>query len=241
MSARLWNYGDSWAAGAGVEKQDTYAYRIAEMLGLEFQDVSRNGRSLMEIESLIYKNLSEKTSDDIILITVPPDTRWITPKSPGMETTNFDFRTLLDTRKEDTLLYEGFLKSINHSVKWFIYQHCRAITAIIHACKLHNIKLYLQHNCGNIESHPFFDQDLIRKYFLDYDNSMWNWLGFEQTGVNEISGETLPKEFQNYDHGLRQGPYAVKPNQYALPDDNHPNSLGHTLIAEKIYEFIRNK
>ena len=80
--AKLWGFGDSYTAGAGLENKDepcTFPYeniyrdtiylnQLGEELGLEVKNFARNGNSNADILYSIVRNLKNIKKDDVVII-----------------------------------------------------------------------------------------------------------------------------------------------------------------------------
>ena len=70
-------FGDSWAAGAELARhQKSFVYWLANALDAKSVNYGRNGSSLGIILHTIVSKSQSITTDDVVIVIVPPDTRW---------------------------------------------------------------------------------------------------------------------------------------------------------------------
>lgn len=225
----LWNYGDSWAAGSGIDRNKTYAMIITDSLGYRIQNYSQDGLSLAYMVRQFYENANRYSENDLVLITVPPDVRWMTVRDRGQGP---KFEAMFNTAPE----YKHFANSINGYQIWFKYCHGLFLQSIVDFCENRKIKLAMQHNYGYMDIDKIFDTNKIYNYFVDQKRSMWDWLDFKLTYIPD--GNNYFDDVYNI---ANDGPLTMVESEYCLPDDNHPNELGHQKIAHTIMLYIEQK
>lgn len=223
----VWNFGDSWAAGHGVQSDQKYASQLAHKLGVPLIDYAESGSGMAQVLFTVLNKSPLFSAGDLLLVTIPPDVRWYR-YTPDHD--NTDFTTLSFGQKE---LYYDFLTSMNSKHPEFFGWHTGMyITYLINYCAQQGIHLLMQHNYGTLSDIPaVFDHQNYQNYLADAHTSMWEWLG-------------IPAWDNNYDHQAGDGPplYSeLADSEYMLPGDNHPNALGHTLITEKLYEVLQQR
>jgi hypothetical protein len=225
---QLINLGDSWAAGHGVSEHCRYANLLADKYQAKIIDLSESGDSLGVVlwKFIKYLENHQLTEQDLVLVTMPPDIRWY--QWSKFSRPECDFNGMSISGNHDS--YIQFLDGCNADTGWFKAHAGLFCTYIINHCKLHNIQILIQHNYGTLTDIPEPFATQLKQSVADYDHSMWNWLG-------------LTEWQDNYADIHVDGPPGVPPpdNSYMLPNDNHPNQAGHSLIAEKLYEIFNQR
>ena len=98
----IWCFGDSWGYGSELnENENPFVYHLAKDLGEKFKNFSFEGNSYPVMVTQIFDNIRNRDEDsflsklvknkkieknDIVLIVVPPDIRWMDQEGDGFET-----------------------------------------------------------------------------------------------------------------------------------------------------------
>ena len=217
----LWSFGDSWGAGWGLaEHEHNYSTQLATKLNMNLRNLSGAGSSLGEITHRFMTNSDRISHDDMVLVTVPPDTRWYRTRGDRDQ-----LQAVFSTQPE----YETFLNFINGNIYWFTWHHSLFLSAIYHHAQHIGCKLVFQHNYGELNVIP--QLSYVLDGFADAEHSMTHWLtgsdGYHINLEEDHHCGPLYRSFRN--------------SRYFLHKDTHPNHLGHLLIAEKLYTLITKR
>jgi hypothetical protein len=215
-------FGDSWAAGAELKKgQHPFVHWVAEQVGTDYNNFGKNGSSLGIIVHTITQKLTEIKPTDLVLVVVPPDTRWYD------ENLGRGFFSLSMDQPGD------FLKFINYkTLEWFKYHHALFIYLIQKMLTDCGCTYIMMHNYGQISD--------TKKYNLnvDYDRFL------SEHDLTTLLTET-PYTWTNYPD---QSPKAAQFDSTAGPPTDiftgkyfagcqcHPNELGHREIARLLIQ-----
>lgn len=202
----LFCFGDSWAAGAELKSNEK---PFAELLAADFlYDIRNYGQNNMSL-GLIVRQLSitlpSISKDDIVLVVIPPDSRWYT------EWSTMDYGTFSE-------LY------ISATDDWFIYHHQLFIFTICELLNKVGCRYLLMHNYGEFPLRD--DSYCFSRFHADKFLSRASLTSL----LNNLSGYKDPIEIEtepNPSENLFYGPY-FEGNQ------THPNQRGHIRIAEFI-------
>jgi hypothetical protein len=218
---KIYCFGDSWGAGAELNAgEHPFVHWTASTLNLPYENLSREGDSLGMILHTIVSSITKIDSDDIVLVIIPPDTRWYD------ENKEQGFYTLMNWQRDD---YFKFLNS--KTLEWFKYHHAVFIYTIQKI--LDDIGCYyiLAHNYGQIAE--------TKKYNLSIDYNKF----LSNTDLTSLlSGRTSPwKSYADHvpvEHRYDQdGPDGQNfTGIYFEGCYQHPNELGHQRIAELLIE-----
>lgn len=218
---KLWNFGDSWAWGFGLnESEKSYARLLCEYNNLDFQDFSTQGKSLGEIVHVFVTASNMFREGDIALITVPPDTRWYVTPENGDE--------VMHSISSWTDEYKKFLDLINGSIYWFQWHHSMFLAMMVYHAREKNVKLVMQHNYGRLDLIP--ELSFVRDYFVDPDSSMTYWLqGYD----NYVCSLEDPNS-----HHCGPTHHDFSNKNLFFHNDSHPNQQGHYIIAGNIHRHL---
>ena len=128
---KIFCFGDSWAYGSELnfnKGERPFANLLSEKFGCELTKLARPNRSLGLIVrdlSMAAKNINNK---DLVLVVVPPDSRWYTQWS--------------------TIEYENNAFFNDKSNDWFEYHHQLFIFAICEMLEKIGCEYILMHNYG---------------------------------------------------------------------------------------------
>jgi len=221
--AKVFCFGDSFGAGAELKKGEyPFVKWFSSELGLLFINYSVEGASLGIILHKLIVNHLKITKDDIVLVIIPPDSRWYD------ENEKDGFYSLSNYMKEDY-----YIKFLNKkTLEWFEYHHSLFIYTIQKI--LDDIGCYycMAHNYGRIGG---------KHYNLNIDYSKFL---SETDLINLLASK--PIEWDNYPHNIEpkehrfmyDGPPAIHDHDspYLYGTLGHPNELGHKYIAKLFLE-----
>lgn len=250
--SKLWSFGDSWAYGwAGQDIPaftDNYINLLGEKLGCaEVENLARPGLGLGIITEVFMSNSPRIEKNDIVIITLPPDSRWYSPKQEILPDYPSNMATISISGAGPTSeKYAKFLDLIDYDLYWFEYHNSLFVTAIADACERIGCECLMQHNYGMLNLLPWTND----RFILDKNHSMWEWLGLpaldtfqrieQEDGLalgDIILSETLTELEKEQIMLLVEN--AILKDQETGGWDLHPNLNSHKQIAEKIYE-LRN-
>ena len=217
MKKNLWVFGDSWAQGWNLGKKDrTFAQHLNKRLKVNLYNRGRLGSSLGLILNFITKDLPNFKKGDLVFVIIPPDVRWYVKRY-----TDDEFQAIGRDHDE----YEKYIEIMKLDNEWFRYHHNLFIYTIQKLLTDVEVKFVLAHNYGQIELLPEFENLIDKNLFLDFDRSL----------MKILSGKDLG--FKTYNKDLEDGPEVFNNHKYFLENDNHPNNLGHSTIAD----LLQNK
>lgn len=231
LMSQVFCFGDSHGAGAELKSfEHPFVHWFAKELDLRYHNFSQEGASLGYILYTVVKHHQLIKKDDIVLVVIPPDTRWYD------ENEKDGFYSLMNYMKED--YYNKFLNK--KTLEWFEYHH---------ALFTYNIQKILQDiGCqytmilayGRLGG-AHYNLNIDHSKFLS-DRDLINLLSIEQ-----------PEQWDNYPHDIVpkehrfmfDGPPDIydKTSPYYQIDgkpSGHPNELGHKYIAKLLVEKMNN-
>lgn len=212
MSSKILCFGDSWAYGSELKKnEEPFVHWISFELKLPYVNFGRPGNSLGIILHDIVKNIHLINESDIVFVIIPPDTRWYD------ENKTFGFYALNSHE-------EGFHKWVGKkTLEWFTYHHAIFIYTIQKILNDINCRYVLAHNSGKLE---------IDKYNLKIDKSKFaskKSLRSLLTNIDDIELRDLFKGVQPEDC----------PGNFFEGCETHPNELGHKVIAKILLHKLK--
>jgi len=211
---KLFCFGDSWGYGSELNfhiGEVPFANIVSKRLKIKLKNYSVPNMSLGLILRTVSMNAEKITSDDLVLIVVPPDSRWYTEKSGHWETLDYT-----EENKESIL---------DKSDDWFIYHHQLFIYSIGKILEDIGCDFIFMHNYGKF---PLLDAGyFFSKYYADKFLSEKSLTSI----LTDASDKFFPIETE-----LRQGElfYGV----FFKGCRWHPNKKGHSLIADLILKKI---
>ena len=213
---KVFTFGDSWAAGWGLkESENNFTDCLGKELNCETENYGQSGSSLGQVTHEFVCQNEKISSEDLVIVIVPPDTRWYTQRGNLIQ-------SMFDHKSKE---YKQFLKG--KTDYWFIYHNSLFMHTIYNICKVKNIPVILAHNYGELVFMSEFKKLIPKDIFLDTRKSLTKLLGESEWRGNyrlDINGP--PKPFIG---------------KHFIENDTHPNELGHQKIAELLLEKYRKK
>lgn len=209
--SRIWCFGDSWGFGSELKFSSgeiPFSQIIANNLGVELNNQSRPNMCLGLITKEVAQTAESFSRDDLVLVVIPPDSRWYTE----WKTLNYDPS-------------EKFF--VGKSNEWFEYHHQLFIFAICEMLDKKNCGYLLMHNYGK------FPLTKSRYCFSTYHNDCF----LDQKSLTEILTDSPTDRIspidveKNLSSKIFHGPYF----EGCI---SHPNQSGHQYIADKITERL---
>ncbi|HLD27987.1 MAG TPA: SGNH/GDSL hydrolase family protein [Patescibacteria group bacterium] len=245
---RILGLGDSVTFGAGVDFEDTYLYQLEKKFTADSQNVEiiKTGVNSYEFdqEYTYYFETGYKYSPDIVIIGVTlNDLREITPEEIQLEKTQLE----ISTPKIETLTPAEQIKKYCHSC-FALYLLTKSQTEA-QIQKEHNQKYFeLKLNKDWNDNWERYKQKIIDfNYALENDNIKLVLVIFPDTQQfeNSYNLSKIPQkkiqELEGQIEIIDILPILDRPDwqKYYLPGDSiHPNSDGHKLIADFLYNKI---
>lgn len=229
--SKVFCFGDSHGAGAELLKNEhPFVHWVANKLNFPYKNYSEEGSSLGIILHRLVRHQIEITKNDIVLVVIPPDSRWYD------ENEDQGFYSLPNYMIEDY-----YIKFLNKkTLEWFEYHHALftyIIQKILNDIGCTYIMILAYGKLGG--SHYKLNIDYSK--FLS-DTDLMNILSLTYT------------EWDNYPHNIEpaehrfmyDGPPNIKATgpYYQIngkPTDGHPNELGHKKIAQLILEKLNEE
>ena len=215
-------FGDSWAAGAELTPgQRPFVHWVADQLNTTYNNFGRSGNSLGIIVHTITQKLTEIEPTDLVLVVVPPDTRWYD------ESADKGFYTMSNVQQDE------FLKFLNQkTLEWFKYHHALFIYLIQKMLTDCGCTYIMMHNYGQISDTKKYNLNVDYDRFLsEYDLTT---LLSEHTYTWTNYPDHLPPThvFNNTDGP----PEDIFTGKYFAGCECHPNELGHKEIARLLIQ-----
>ena len=227
----IYCFGDSWGAGAELNKGEK---PFVELFNKSYKNYSFEGNSYPKIVSQIFDNIHKINNDDVILIVIPPDIRW-------MEQDGKAFRPHMykDTGYKDWI--------INKDEYWFRY-HTSLFTYSIQSAldSIGCTYLFMHNYGGEFTIDDRFKSLINTDNFLDVKKSLTTLLEANDRYKAWIKNQRDPAgELMDGPEGPRNNTVKIKDREvfnskYFEGNDSHPNQLGHIRIKELIEDaFIK--
>ncbi len=225
----IFSFGDSWAFGSELNNNEKpFVYWIAEHYHYDYENYGIPGSSLGLIVHTITKNLHKITSQDKVIVIIPPDSRWYD------ENEEQSFYSISDIDGKD---YINFLN--NKTLEWFKYHHSLFIYTIQSMLDTTSCKYVFAHNYGQLEYH---------EYNFPIDSS--NFLNTDSlTDILSTAATNEDKSWQSYNTSwILHDEISIR--QSNGPTDDyftgiyfegcswHLNELGHKKIAEMMIQKL---
>ena len=220
-------FGDSFGAGSGLKYfEKPFVHWFSIFFHSSYTNFSVPGNSLGVILHEIVNQKKNIKKDDIVLVVVPPDTRWYD------ENQDKGFFSVMNWMPE-------YRRNLGEkTLEWFIYHNALFIYTAQKILDEVGCQYIMIFAYGNND-----DREKLRKYNLSIDYEK-----FYHKTISDIIGNVdlewpvfpdhLPLTHQfNVDapNPIKEKPYPT--SKYHVSDsDHHPNELGHKLIAQKLYE-----
>jgi len=205
---KILSFGDSWTAGWGLKKHEkNFTEHLSKYFRCTSQNFGISGSSLGHILHTFSKEIFIAKKTDLIVVIVPPDTRWYT------EAGDNQVRSLMSNESA----YKNFVK--DKTTYWFKYHHCLFIHSMYSICMQKNLNAIFAHNYGNLDLVKPFNKLVPNNVFLDKKQSLTKLL-----------------EGQDYDNYSLEhdGPPESGGNDNFIPGDTHPSEQGHRIIAKML-------
>lgn len=214
MSPKIWCFGDSWAYGSGLKQnQKPFIHWISHKLKLPYINVGAPANSLGIVVHDIVKKCHIINNSDIVFVIIPPDARWYDEDEEN------GFYPLTTNHKNAK---EWINKK---TLEWFTYHHAIFIYLIQKILNDIKCRYVLAHSYGKLQ---------IEKYNLKIDKSKFA----SEKSLHALLTNTNNIELKDLIEGLD-----VKYCTGKFFDElsNHPNELGHKLIAKIMMNRLDNQ
>ena len=209
----LYVFGDSWGYGSELTVSERpFAYSLSILLETDFLNYSQEGMSLGHITARVLSKIEKITSNDYVVVIVPPDVRWYHIDD------EFEFESL----SIDNSTYKAELQ--NYTLPWFIYHHSLFIYTICCALATKTNKFVLAHNYGKLIIDDRFATLINKDCFLS-----------EKSLTDLLTGDTWELNYSLEHDGPSSSVFTGK---YFEGKICHPNGLGHIQIAKLLYKTL---
>jgi hypothetical protein len=145
---QIWVFGDSWGFGSELkfaQGEVPFANLLARIYDCQLSNWAIENQSLGLITRSVAQHAESFEKDDLVLIVIPPDSRWYT-----------EWQTIQYSKQEFFL---------DKSPEWFQYHHQLFIFAICEILEKKQCQYLLMHNYGDF---PLKDYNYIfSKYHQD--------------------------------------------------------------------------
>ncbi len=203
----IYCFGDSWGAGAELNRGEK---PFVKLFNKPYKNYSFGSNSYPKIVSQIFDNIHKINNKDIVLIVIPPDTRWMDQNGDGF---------IPHMLKDD-----GYIDwVIDKDEYWFRY-HASLFTYSIQSA-LDSI------DCVYLFMHNYGGEFIIDDRFKSLINTN-NFLNIKK------SLTTLLEANDEFVAWKGDGPTLSFNSKYFEGNVNHPNQLGHYRIKELIEDAL---
>ena len=215
-------FGDSWCAGAELTAHDkTFVQVLADNLNCKWGNHGKNGSSLGEILQTIVEHSGAIHNNDLVLVVVPPDVRWYTKQ-------HAQYKTISAGERQHFLMFDDVDPS------WFSDHHKQFIFTIQSIIRSQGADCIMQHNYGTLVPHTEWDQLIDWQCWIDPNQSLTELLGGEKW--DNLNDNRISRPID------RSGPWSsCFTGKYFEGCEYHPNALGHSYIAELIFNKLKDK
>ncbi len=210
----LYCFGDSWGAGAElnfVQGEKNFTTLLGDKFSYNVKNFSIEGMSLGLITRELAQNAKDIHKDNIVLVVIPPDSRWYT-----------EWKTL-DYNVSAKFYYDK-------TDDWFRYHHQMFIFTICEILNKIGCQYLLMHNYGEfpLADTGYYFSNFHKSKFLSHQS-----LTTLLTEPESLNGKLGPVGVEvNQGSLIFYGPY-FEGKQY------HPNQRGHEKIAELVQSSIQ--
>jgi hypothetical protein len=220
-------FGDSWAEGAELKPNEKpFVHWVAQNLNMSYSNFAKSGDSFGIILHTVVANLKKIDADTLVIIVIPPDTRWYDENQVE------GFYTIMncdDRRKND---HAKFLNK--KTLEWFKYHHALFVFSMQRMLEDTGCRYIMTHNYGQLVDVTKYNLQINYNNFLSM-NSLTEILS------NRSSWKSYPEHLEKSKHFVQDGPAEKEfTGIYFEGCMQHPNELGHKQIAELILEKYRN-
>ena len=219
----IYCFGDSWGAGAELNKGEK---PFVELFNKSYKNYSFEGNSYPLIVSQIFDNIHKINNEDIVLVVIPPDIRWMEQNA--------------DVFIPHMLKDDGYLEWVIHKDEYWFRYHASLFTYSIQSA-LDSI------GCTYLFMHNYGGEFTIDKRFKSLINTD-NFLDIKKSLTTLLEANDRYQAWQK-DENLIDGPVSESPfvvlknrkvfnSKYFEGNANHPNQLGHYRIKELIEDAL---
>ena len=210
---KLVTFGDSWPAGAELGPNEVpYGNLLAEMLNANFSNYAQQGTSNEHMILQLKNNIVQLTENNTVAIF------FITSPTRAC---------YIDTDGKVHNIYPQSDKSQgDQAYYYFKYLHSTAHEEF----KMHTTMLSLQRMCSESNIQDF--------YIVGWSRCNFDYPGIDKSKIFKQGTVTCADLFGvNGENELS----LASENQYVYPNRYHPNQQGHMLIAQTLFEWIKDK
>jgi len=219
----IYCFGDSWGAGAELKKGEK---PFVNLFDKPYKNYSFQGNSYPMIVSQIFDNIHKINNEDIVLVVIPPDIRWMEQN--------------VDVFIPHMLKDNGYLEWVIHKDEYWFRYHASLFTYSIQSA-LDSI------GCTYLFMHNYGGEFTIDKRFKSLINTD-NFLDIKKSLTTLLEANDGYQAWQK-DKNLIDGPVGESPfvelknrkvfnSKYFEGTCNHPNQLGHYRIKELIEDAL---
>jgi hypothetical protein len=224
MATVLITFGDSWTDGAELTREGEMPYGniLSEYLGVDYfynyaQSGSSNEHLLYQFQDYITHGKQEDHTEITAVFHLTTPTR--TAHLPG---------------QQDFNLYGEVIKKWPSEIKDFYKQ------AFLHFTRPEHEIMRYSSTVGALQQ--WCKQLNIRDYYFSCWVRYPTWLPGVDTSKIWKQGQETASDWFGCDYKNNGEVLAgIHENQYVYPNQNHANQLGHQLIAERLYQWIREQ
>lgn len=209
---KLFVFGDSWPSGEGLDDpvNDAFPKLVGNQLNREVVNLSESGTSIDHAVHKFLENVQHINSNDIIMFCVTGISR----------SAIFDNDILIELHPKNTSEVCEFYYSRMYTDQLGQYNCLRNMLLVQELAKNKNIKLYFIMNWDKMPENDLLDTDYI------CDTSLLGMITLDVINVDSQIDWTKVKPLWKYGQLSN------------LLLANHPTKQGHSVIAEKIINWL---
>ena len=222
----IYCFGDSWGAGAELNKGEK---PFVELLNKPYKNYSVEGNSYPKIVSQVFDYIHEINSEDIVLVVIPPDIRWMQQDGKAFRPFN--------------LSEDGYLKWVSGKDEYWFRYHASLFTYSIQSAldSIGCTYLFMHNYGGEFIVDDRFKSLINTDNFLDIKKSLTTLLeandAYQAWEKNVLTNKII-------DGPVSESPFVEIKNRkvfnskYFEGNASHPNQLGHYRIKELIEDAL---
>ena len=223
MGIMIYCFGDSWGAGAELKRGEK---PFVKLFNKPYKNYSVEGNSYPIIVSQVFDNIHKINNEDIVLVVIPPDIRW-------MEQDGKAFRQF-------NVLSDGYREWVIHKDEYWFRYHASLFTYSIQSAldSIGCTYLFMHNYGGEFIIDDRFKSLINTNNFLDIKKSLTTLLEANDVYQAWEKGESL------IDGPVSESPFVELKNRkvfnskYFEGTANHPNQLGLYRIKELIEDAL---
>ncbi len=231
-------FGCSFTIGEGIQDQETFAYKLGQKLGEQYQvfNLGLHGYGTHHIYTIIKSQLPElKKYDNILVYYLALRTH--AERAAGLSP--WDLQGPRYLLKGDKIIRDGnFTKQYPHNIpklhaflsKSFLYKR--------YMNDLQHLLIPFNTDAKRNKLLNALTTASIQELKAQYPNSTFNLLAWDKKTADILT--ELPKDVEISQITNWLTGYDTNPELYEIKYDKHPNALANSIMAEKLAELVKS-